>query len=107
MDFQNQDSTNPYEAPSDMFQIEEPSSTTRKRGRGRCPRCGSDKNKVPSFTWWGGMVGQRIINHTVCKKCGTGFNKKTGKSNTTNIILYQAFFLVLGLIVFFVAIMGN
>ena len=42
------------------------------------------------FTWWGGLVGARIINHVECPACHKRFNGKTGQDNTTNIAIYVA-----------------
>jgi hypothetical protein len=40
-------------------------------------------------TWWGGVIGPRILNHVKCNQCGQTFNSKTGRSNTTGIIVYS------------------
>jgi hypothetical protein len=53
-----------------------------------CPRCNSAHLSRPSFTWWGGFVGPKLLNHTVCNGCGLGFNSKTGKENGTAIAIY-------------------
>lgn len=53
-----------------------------------CPRCQGGNVHKPTFTWWGGILGPKLFNHAVCNGCGFGFNAKTGKSNTNNIILY-------------------
>ena len=59
-------------------------------GPGICPICRSEDDfRVPTFTWWGGAIGHRIISHVYCNQCNSGFNSKTGKNNTMNIILYQ------------------
>ena len=60
-----------------------------------CPRCGSTEARVPSFTWWGGLLGHKLISHVICCRCGRGYNGKTGQSNTPNIVLYQ----VVGLLI--------
>ena len=53
--------------------------------------------KIPSFTWWGGAIGPRLLSHAKCLDCGAGYNWKTGRSNTTAIIIYQVVGVVLGL----------
>lgn len=53
-----------------------------------CPRCQGVNVHKPTFTWWGGILGPKLFNHAVCNGCGFGFNAKTGKSNTNNIIIY-------------------
>ncbi len=41
-----------------------------------------------SFTWWGGILGPKLLSHVKCGSCGTQYNGKTGGSNTTGIIIY-------------------
>ena len=53
-----------------------------------CPQCNSPHVSRPTFTWWGGLIGPKLLNHTVCNSCNFGFNSKTGKSNSTAIGLY-------------------
>lgn len=62
-----------------------------------CPKCGSVHSRAPSFTWWGGAIGPRLLNHVKCLDCGAGYNGKTGRSNTAAIIVYQIVGLALGL----------
>ena len=35
------------------------------------------------------MIGPRLMNHTKCNNCGTTYNGKSGKPNTTGIILFN------------------
>ncbi len=42
-----------------------------------------------SFTWWGGILGPKLLTHVKCGSCGKQFNGKTGKDNTTGIIVYS------------------
>ena len=83
------DAENPYAAP----QVAPPSESQE----GRCPKCGSSNRKMPGFTWWGGAIGPRLLNHAQCLDCGAGYNLKTGRSNTPAIIAYQVVMLVLAL----------
>lgn len=53
-----------------------------------CPKCRQSAAEKVSFTWWGGLIGPRILSHVKCRACGTGYNGKTGKDNTTGIIIY-------------------
>ncbi|WP_309738153.1 hypothetical protein [Chamaesiphon sp. OTE_20_metabat_361] len=53
-----------------------------------CPKCASDRAKAIGFTWWGGIVGPKMLTHVKCTKCGTAYNGKTGKSNQTAIAIY-------------------
>ena len=70
-----------------------------------CPKCRQSLARKVSFTWWGGLLGPRLLSHVKCGSCGAGYNGKTGKDNTTNIVIYTivaifiAFFLML--VVFF------
>ena len=63
-----------------------------------CPSC-----KVPvepkkiGFTWWGGVLGPKMLHHVECPACRTRFNGKTGKLNNGAIAIYM---LVLGVITF-------
>lgn len=54
-----------------------------------CPRCGHFGAKPVSFTWWGGVIGPKMLHHTKCDNCRYKFNAKTGKSNMTAIVIYQ------------------
>jgi hypothetical protein len=65
--------------------------------QGSCPACRSPDVHRPTFTWWGGALGPKLFSHAVCRACGLGFNRKTGKSNTTAIAIYVAVGCVLGL----------
>jgi uncharacterized protein (DUF983 family) len=63
-----------------------------------CPKCNNKNAEQLSFTWWGGLIGPKILTHVKCRDCGETFNGKTGKDNTTNIIIYSV---IVGLIVAF------
>lgn len=67
-----------------------------------CPSCASTQATAAGFTWWGGVLGPKLLSHVTCNRCGAGYNGKTGQSNTTGIIIYSAvvFAIVLALIVF-------
>ena len=67
-----------------------------------CPSCGSHNVIRPSFTWWGGFVGQYLISHVRCSDCGHGYNGKTGGPNTVAIIIYSVVLgaIALGLVLF-------
>jgi rubredoxin len=64
-----------------------------------CPKCGDTSAEKMSFTWWGGILGPKLLTHVKCKSCQHGYNGKTGKDNTTNIIIYTV---VVGVIIFFI-----
>jgi len=53
-----------------------------------CPKCGAADPKKVNFTWWGGVLGPKLMTHVKCESCGTKFNGKTGKDNTALIAIY-------------------
>lgn len=65
-----------------------------------CPKCNQAGADQLRFTWWGGLLGPKILTHVKCRACGHKFNGKTGKDNTTGIIIYSVIVgvLVLGLV---------
>lgn len=65
-----------------------------------CPRCGSASVHQPTYTWWGGILGPKLFNHTICNACGFGFNAKTGQSNTGPITIYFVVITVIAIAVF-------
>jgi hypothetical protein len=54
-----------------------------------CPNCSTVGAKKVGFTWWGGALGPALLTHVKCPHCGTTYNGKTGRSNTTAIIVYS------------------
>ena len=70
-------------------------------GLAPCPKCHSNRIKKLSFTWWGGMLGPKLLNHVQCEDCKTCYNGKTGQSNTAGIIIYSvvAFVIAIGLLI--------
>lgn len=50
-----------------------------------------------SFTWWGGILGPKLLTHVKCPECGHKYNGKTGRDNTTGIVIYSVIVLILGL----------
>jgi hypothetical protein len=65
-----------------------------------CPQCGSNHVTQPSFTWWGGVLGPKIIPVVKCDGCGHSYNGKTGGTNTTAIGIYMVVVTVLMFVVF-------
>ncbi|HEX6279376.1 MAG TPA: hypothetical protein VFZ49_05105 [Pyrinomonadaceae bacterium] len=61
------------------------------------------------FTWWGGVIGPKVLTHVKCPGCGHGYNGKTGRDNTTGIVIYSVIVgivaLALAVVVVAVAIM--
>jgi len=91
--------TNPYDPPSTP--LDRPSGPPLQNGWVPCPSCGGTDITMPSFTWWGGAIGHRILSHVKCNGCGTTYNAKSGKSNTPAIIAYQVVVFAIALGVFF------
>jgi len=96
------------EAEEEEFEEEEddrPRKKSKKGKRGKkgefadCPECGAGGAKRVHYTWWGGVLGPRLLCHVRCKDCGTAYNGRTGNYNTVGIIIYSAvgLLLVLGL----------
>ena len=55
-----------------------------------CPKCRQDVVPSPvGFTWWGGLIGAKLLNHVACPACGARFNGRTGQDNTTGIVIYM------------------
>jgi uncharacterized protein (DUF983 family) len=61
-----------------------------------------------SFTWWGGIIGPRVLTHVKCPGCGYAYNGKSGKDNTTGIVIYSVIvgIAILGFVVVLIAAMG-
>lgn len=70
-----------------------------------CPQCGGTNAEKIRFTWWGGLLGPKILKHVKCAGCGKAYNGKTGRDNTTGIVIYSVVVgvLALGLVVFMFA----
>lgn len=85
---QNGPNMNPYAPPTRHAQGGTPASPSEAVQMGVCPKCGSNNVHKPSFTWWGGVIGPKMFNHTVCRSCGFGYNGTTGESNQGKIIAY-------------------
>lgn len=66
-----------------------------------CPQCNSLHVKPVGYTWWGGVIGPRLLKHTKCADCNFTYNRNTRKSNTTPIIIYSIVLAAIGLAVVF------
>ena len=68
-----------------------------------CPKCNAGGAERMSFTWWGGVIGPKVLTHVKCPGCGHAYNGKTGRDNTNGIIIYSV---IVGVIAFgFVGLM--
>jgi len=66
-----------------------------------CPQCGSANINKVKYTWWGGVLGPKLLHHTKCSDCKFLYNSKTRKSNTTGIIVYSVILFAIAFVVFF------
>ena len=65
-----------------------------------CPYCKSDLPPNPAgFTWWGGVLSPKVLNHAICPACRKGYNSKTMQPNTTGIAIYSVVVIALVLVV--------
>lgn len=72
-----------------------------------CPTCRRPDPEKVGFTWWGGLIGPRMLSHVKCRGCGTTYNGKSGKSNTTGIVIYSVVVFGIVLVVFLVIAMSR
>lgn len=54
-----------------------------------CPKCAMPEPQQVKFTWWGGVLGPKLLSHVKCVRCGNVYNGKSGKSNTQGILIYS------------------
>lgn len=87
--------TTTREGGTDKVYCPQCNAANQASGLAPCPQCGSRSASKVSYTWWGGLIGPRLLNHVRCATCGATYNSKTGKSNTTSILIYFA--VVLGI----------
>jgi len=64
----------------------------------KCRACHEEVEPTPvTFTWWGGLLGPKLLSHVQCPKCSARWNGKTGADNSTAIAIYMV---VVGLATF-------
>lgn len=68
-----------------------------RTGYAVCYNCGADRASRVGWTFWGGIIGPAIICHVKCGRCGTTYNGRSGKSNTTGIVIYLVITGLIGL----------
>jgi hypothetical protein len=66
-----------------------------------CPKCTTPDPKQVKFTWWGGLLGPKLLSHVKCVNCGSAYNGKSGKSNTQGIVIYSLVAVGIVFMVFF------
>jgi hypothetical protein len=94
MDPTPQPPTNPYAAPQSTSPPPVPA------GAGQfapCPRCGGTLATRVGFTWWGGLLGPKLLHHVKCAGCRTKYNGQTGHYNTLGIVIYLGVGALLGI----------
>jgi hypothetical protein len=64
-----------------------------------CPQCGTPDPAPVKFTWWGGMLGPKMLSHVKCNNCKATYNGKSGASNTTSIVIYSLAVFVIAFVV--------
>ena len=87
---------NPYGPPS--LQSGLPSQDPWGKGEfAPCPHCGCrDATKI-RWTFWGGALGPRMMNHVRCKNCRSAYNGTHGCFNTAGIAIYTVVSMVIAL----------
>lgn len=83
--------TDPYQPPQALG--------ARASAPASCPECASPRFEAVTFTWWGGLVGPKLLSHVRCLQCASTFNSKTGRSNSAAIAIYFVVSLAFGLLV--------
>ena len=66
-----------------------------------CPKCRAVAGEKLKFTWWGGILGPKILTHVKCNACGYKYNGETGRDNRSGIVIYSVIVgaICLGLVV--------
>lgn len=88
---------NPYAAPRHV------SPPPLPAGAGQfapCPNCGGTLAAKVGFSWWGGVLGPKLLHHVKCVACRTKYNGKTGHYNTLGIVIYCAVGTLVGIGIF-------
>ena len=69
-----------------------------------CPKCGGSGAELVKFSWWGGVLGPKMLTHVKCPSCGKKYNGKSGKENTAGIVVYSLVVGILSFILMLVAV---
>lgn len=74
----------------------------------QCPACQSAAEpRQVGFTWWGGLVGAKLLHHVECVQCRARFNSRTGQSNNTAIAIYMIVVGAIALVVTYALIVST
>ena len=71
-----------------------------------CPKCNAASAERVKFTWWGGVLGPKLLTHVKCSDCGSKYNGKSGKDNTKGIVVYSLVIAILAFGLMFVMFAG-
>lgn len=85
----------PYQQPQGPFQ-QNPYQQGYMQTTPMCPRCGGYTKKV-GYTWWGGIIGPRMMNLHKCGNCKLNFNATTMQSADNAILIYSVVGVAIGL----------
>jgi hypothetical protein len=66
-----------------------------------CPKCATPDPQQVKFTWWGGVLGPKLLSHVKCARCGNVYNGKSGQSNTQGIVIYSLVAVGIAFMIFF------
>ena len=69
-----------------------------------CPYCQNPTSTQVGFTWWGGLIGAKLLSHVECTACHRRYNGRTGQSNNGSIALYMTIIGVIGFAVIYVVL---
>lgn len=89
-----------------QWQQQPPQSVLPYRTGPACPKCGGTEATPVSFTWWGGLVGPRLLNHVRCTSCSYAYNGKTGRPNTAGIAVYTLVGFAIAAVAFYFLVLG-
>ena len=64
-----------------------------------CPGCGIGPLEEPSFTWWGGLVGHKILGVEQCRACRRWWVKGTAQPGGGRVTAYVVIGLILGVLI--------
>ncbi len=66
-----------------------------------CPKCQGNQTREVKYTWWGGLVGPKMMNLQKCEACRFQFNRKTNKGVLNAIIAYNVILLAIAFVFLF------
>jgi hypothetical protein len=66
-----------------------------------CPQCSSTRTSEVKYTWWGGILGPKMMNLQKCEDCRFHFNRKTNKGVANAIIVYNLVVVAVSLVILF------